>query len=608
MCGIIAVVSNNNVTQLIINGLQKLQYRGYDSAGIAVIKNNNLKLVKSVGKIADLMHKIDANNFDGNCGIGHTRWATHGVPSINNTHPFEIDGIALVHNGIIENHNDIRRKLLLKGYEFEGQTDSEVLLKLIHSYAVTGFDELQSVRKALQEVTGAYAIAVIFAKNSNLLICAKNGAPMVIGKGRDEMYVGSDSLAINSLTQEILYLQDEEIAIVTSKSFKLINFSGHDLSRNFKMIDVMYKVNDKQGYEHYMLKEIYEQPSVIIEILNKYYQKTDNEFYFDKLDLDFSKCSRVYIVACGTAFHAAVVAKYWFEKIAEIPVEVDLASEFRYRECTLDKTAISLFISQSGETADTLAALRHAKAIGLKTVSIINVVNSSIANESDYVLPVFAGSEIGVASTKAFSAQLAVLSLLTYYVAYKKDNISDFEIQDYLAQMNLLPKLIDQTIHLQDDIIEIAKILKDAKSMIYIGRNTSYALALEGALKMKELSYIHAEGIAAGELKHGSLALIDENMPVIVIAPSVEATFNKLISNVEEVNARKGLIISITDKNGSEQLKDIAKEVIIVPDGNQVTSVIISTVILQLLAYHVSKILGKDVDQPRNLAKSVTVE
>lgn len=613
MCGIIGIIGNTKVTNRLLSGLKKLEYRGYDSAGIAVIDdhNNEINITKVAGKIARLEAEVATNFIDGKVGIGHTRWATHGGPEVRNAHPFKVGNVALVHNGIIENYKEIKEQLISQDYSFESETDSEVLLKLIHSiYAAIG-NEYQAVKTALGMVKGAFAIALIFSSNPELMIGVSKGAPLAIGVGEEgEMFLGSDALALSLLTNKLVFLNDGEIAELTTLGYKITNFSGEEIHRDYTEINLDKQGIDKAEHQYYMLKEIYEQPMIAANVFNKYYDNFNKRLRFNEAGLEgiINQCSRIYIIACGTSYHAAMVAKYWFEKFAQVPVEIDFASEFRYRNAVLDKQGIGVFISQSGETADTLAALRYVKDMGLKTLAIVNAEASSIAREADYTLPVYAGFEIGVASTKAFTAQLMVLAMFCCYASYQRGVISGSELEGYLGSMHLLPDLINQSLLLENEIVTIAKSVKDAISMIYMGRGISYPLALEGALKIKEISYIHAEGIAAGELKHGSIALIDDSMPVVVIAPSYSEVFAKVVSNAQEINARNGKIIVVTDIKGAEELGGIAAHLLVLPDCNDFTTAIVYNIPLQLLAYHTALLLEKDVDQPRNLAKSVTVE
>ena len=609
MCGIIGIVGNNEVTYRILDSLQKLEYRGYDSAGLATVSHSQIQLRKVVGKINILVNEIKTNPISGNTGIGHTRWATHGAPSVVNAHPFIASSVVVVHNGIIENHAQLRKKLQDTGITFFSETDSEVIPNLINYYLKKGHSEIESVKQAVNELEGAYAIAVAFASNEDLLIGIKNGAPMAIGIGDKEMYLGSDAFALSSFTNKVIYLEDQDIAILSRNDYKIINHTKGDVSTNRQIKHLIANEDEvgKNGYTHYMQKEIFEQPKALSQAFNNYYDMKSKSFNFKNLKINWKTTKRIYIVACGTSFNSALIAKYWFEKYACIPVEIDIASEFRYRSVIFDKNSVAIFISQSGETADTLAALKHVKTQKVKTIALVNVPESSIANAAHFVLPLYAGREIGVASTKAFTNQLLILAMLCLDITKQKELLNEEQIAQFIYSLHELPGYIKEIFHLDEDIKFIANNLTDAKSMIYIGRGVSYSLALEGALKIKELSYIHAEGIAAGELKHGSIALIDNNLPVVVIAPS-DDVYTKTASNIYEVYARAGKIIILTDSSGIEEFKDIGYGLIQLPKSNNFTAPILYSIPLQLLAYHTASALDRDIDQPRNLAKSVTVE
>lgn len=607
MCGIVGILGKAEVTDRIVGSLKLLEYRGYDSAGIAVIADNDIIVRKIAGRIDALAGSLKESPLKGLTGIGHTRWATHGEPEERNAHPFKSNGMALVHNGIIENHASLKERLLAEGATFESDTDTEVLLKLIESYYKTGMSPYDAVSKAFHEIEGAFAVAMIFSGNEDLMIGMRNGAPLAVGIGDGEMYLGSDALALTEFTNQIVYLDDGEIVEVSRKGYQITDFKGNKVSRDTRKVNLDLSTITKGNYDQYMIKEIFEQPLLAERVFNKYYNLDFNSFNFEDIGLHFKNCSRLYIVACGTSYHSACVAKYWFEKFAKIPVEIDFASEFRYRHPALDKDATGIFISQSGETADTLAALRHVKKAGLKAISMVNVEESTIAHESDYVLPLFAGYEIGVASTKVFVSQLIILALMCLDAALEKKLMSKAKLDEHLTHLLNLPKTIGEALTLSPQIIAVSESIKNARSMIYTGRGTAYPIALEGALKIKEISYIHAEAMAAGELKHGSIALIDENMPIAVIAPHDEL-FSKTASNIQEIAARKGQVIAFTDEKGAEALHTLAKFVIKLPNTNAFTAPIIYTIPMQLLAYHTAMVLNRDVDKPRNLAKSVTVE
>lgn len=607
MCGIIGIVGNHEVQDRLIASLKRLEYRGYDSAGIAIVEHSKIELRKVVGKIDQLAKVLKSAPISGLTGIGHTRWATHGEPAIKNAHPFSTQRIALVHNGIIENYQEVKQELVVQGYQFASQTDTEVIANLIDYYLSTGLSEINTVQTALKKLHGAFSIAVLFAHNQDLLIGARKGAPLVIGIGQSEMYLGSDALGLSNLTSQIVHLQDNEIAIITRNTYEIITTNNHPVQRESIEAANNNFTFDKGNYTTFMLKEIHEQPIIILETFNKYFDYSTKSFHFEKLGLDFSKYKRFYIVACGTAYHAAAIAKYLIEKFAKVPVEIDIASEFRYRNPILMKDSLAILISQSGETADTLAALQYIKTQDIQTVAIVNNVESTIALSADYILPLYVGPEIGVASTKAFSGQLTVLVALCLAIANNNHDISDVDFARYVASFMDLPGKIEEILALDSMIQTIANNIKIANSILYIGRGVSSIVALEGALKIKELSYIHAEGLAAGELKHGPIALIDQDLPVIVVAPSDDLS-SKTLSNVHEVKTRLGNIIVFTDSQGAPQFEKLTDKVIQLPSSNAFTAPILYTIPLQLLAYHTALALGKDIDQPRNLAKSVTVE
>ncbi len=603
MCGIIGILSNKNVSDRLLESLKLLEYRGYDSAGIAVLQQDgSIAMKKEVGCIDHLKHSVQKSPIPGNSGIGHTRWATHGKPEARNAHPFYLDSIALVHNGIIENHNELRAKI--EGAEFLSDTDSEVVLHMIAKYIREGLTEYQAVNKIFREIEGNFAIVVMFAK-TNMLIAIRRGAPLALGVGEGEMFVGSDALALAPLTDKIIYIQDDEIAEISLDTFKITNLNGKIVNHSIQKIKLDMSSADKGEYEHYMLKEIYEQPFILAKLFLKYYNHEESKFMFD--NISFANYNKIYIVACGTSFHAANIAKYWIEKFAKIPVEIDLASELRYRSPVLDTSALGIFLSQSGETADTVAAMKLIKSYGIHTLAIINVQDSTIAREADFVLYLDCGYEIGVASTKVFTAQLLLLAMLSLDAGYAKNVVDKNSFLSYINNLHNLTDTVQQAIETEEQIKLIADTVKETHSMLYIGRGTSYPLSLEGALKIKEVSYIHAEGMAAGELKHGSIALIDEKLPIVAIAP-FDCVFNKLVSNIQEILARKGFIISITDERGLRELSAISRFIIQVPISDDFTSPIINAIPLQLLAYHAAVLLNRNVDQPRNLAKSVTVE
>lgn len=606
MCGIIGFISNKNVAERLIEGLKRLEYRGYDSAGIAVLDNNEIKILRSEGKIVNLEKKLEKSKVDGLIGIGHTRWATHGLPTENNAHPHSTKTIAVVHNGIIENFVELREFLTDKGYKFKTETDTEVVPYLIEYYLKEFKDIKKAIAETYQKLKGAFAFGILFL-NEEILVAMKKGSPLAIGFGEGEMMIGSDALALSPFTNKITFLEDGDIAILTTKKVEIFDVNFAEIKREVKTLNSDLISISKGNYKHFMLKEIYEQPSIISNNLRNYYDPINNKIFFDDLGKTTKKISDVYIIACGTSYFAGMVGKYLLSEVSGINLHLEIASEFRYREIILKRNSLGIFISQSGETADTLAALEYFKKQNGKTISLTNVENSSIARKADYNLNILAGPEIGVASTKAFTAQIMVLTLLGIFITAKLRHLrKKYSAADVFAEMpSHLLKVFEQ----EEKIKKIAKLLAKYTSILYVGRDVLYPIALEGALKLKELSYIHAEAYALGELKHGPIALIDENMPVIALVSSADSTiFEKTVSNIREIASRQGKIIIIGDKKAIEPLKDIAFDQIEVPESNKAASPILFTVPIQLLAYHIAVIKGTDVDQPRNLAKSVTVE
>lgn len=604
MCGIIGIVGNDLVGQRLIQGLEKLEYRGYDSAGIATVSYGQLARLRAKGKLIKLKEKFLASPLEGHNGIGHTRWATHGQPSEVNAHPHANPKVALVHNGIIENYAELRKELEEKGHVFESETDTEVVAHLIALYMDKGLTPQEAVSKSLKHLKGAFALAIVFSGYDNLLIAARQGgSPLALGYGEGEMYVGSDAIALISLTQRISYLEDGDWAVLSPDSVAVFDKNDHPVERPIQESHISKNAIEKGNYDHFMIKEIYEQPGVL--------EKTINSYLPDGLlslpSLPWESISRLTISACGTAYYAGLVAKYWFEKFARLSVEIDVASEFRYRTPPLPEKGISLFISQSGETIDTLAALEYTKTEGQTIVSIVNVPESSIARRSDALLLTHAGPEIGVASTKAFTTQLAVLALLVLDAGRKRGFLTEEDVEEKKMELRFLSALYEKVLSLDAEIKSLAQSLVDAKDVLFLGRGTSYALALEGALKLKEISYIHAEGYAAGEMKHGPIALLDQNVPVIVVAPFDEL-FEKTASNIQEVIARGAQGIVLTDEKGAKNLAGLPLRFLILPETTPLLSPLVYALPLQLLAYHTALLKGTDVDQPRNLAKSVTVE
>jgi len=606
MCGIIAIAAKRDVATSILGGLKHLEYRGYDSAGIATIVGGKIARARAEGKLANLGIVLENTPLVGHTGIGHTRWATHGAPTTENAHPHATDKVAVVHNGIIENFNELRGELLAKGYSFHSQTDTEVVPVLITYYLSEGKSPRDAVAATLARLHGAYALAIIFTDAPDVVYAARSGPPLAVGYGEGENYVGSDAVALSSLTNRISYLEDGDWAEITTESVILRNMKGETITRPVITSSHDSKAVGRGEYKHYMLKEIFEQPTVLASAIKHYCNAHSLESSMQQFPFDLKKIKRIQLIACGTSYYAAQIAKYWFEEIAQIPTDVDIASEYRYRHPVLSKDTLSIVISQSGETADTLAVLRHVKKT-TPVLGIVNVAGSSIAREADSVLLTHAGPEIGVASTKAFTTQLATLACLTIVFAETHGAISKERRMKLFEILLGVPALIDAVLTLDHKIEAMAHNVQHATDMLYIGRGTSYAVAMEGALKMKEISYIHAEAYAAGELKHGPIALIDPKVPVVVLAPG-DLLFEKTASNLQEAAARGGKIILISDEAGAEKLRSVVAGVLIMPESDPFISPLLYTIPMQLLAYHTAVLKGTDVDQPRNLAKSVTVE
>ena len=606
MCGIIGIVGKNDASPLILEGLQRLEYRGYDSAGIATLVDGSIERRRAEGKLRNLAAKLNDTPLLGTTGIGHTRWATHGVPNEENAHPHATRDVALVHNVIIENYKEIMTEVISKGCNLASETDTEVVAHLIQTKLDEGLDPVAATGASLRQLRGAFSLGIMFAGKHDMMIGARQSSPLAIGHGDGAMYLGSDAMALSHLTNRIQYLEEGDWAVITSDGATIYDEDDNEVERPVTLSSVSGATIGKAGYEHFMLKEIYEQPQVIGDTLSSYINFATRHVTLP-LSFDAADVSRITIIACGTAYLAGMVAKYWLEQIARVPVEIDVASEFRYRAADMPKGGVALFISQSGETMDTLASLRYAKAQGQHIVSIVNVPESTIARESDAFWQTYAGPEIGVASTKAFTTQLAVLGCLTIAMARDRKSIDQDEEDRLIQAMIEIPaRAADVLIH--DEAIQaIASDIANARDVLYLGRGTSYPMALEGALKLKEISYIHAEGYAAGEMKHGPIALIDEHVPVIVIAPS-DGLFEKTASNLQEVVARKGKVVFFTDEAGSEKLSKLAVATVALPTVDPFVAPILHAIPVQLLAYHVATIKGTDVDQPRNLAKSVTVE
>ena len=608
MCGIVGIISNRQVTPLLIDGLKRLEYRGYDSAGVATLVDGKIERRRAKGKIVNLEKKIAENPLTGTIGIGHTRWATHGVPNETNAHPHATKYVAVVHNGIIENYRELRDELKELGHVFESETDTEVVVHLISQKIEEGLDPQTAVAQSLKRLNGAFALAIIFAGREDILIGARKGAPLAVGFGDGEMFLGSDALALASLTQKIMYLEDGDWVVLTHTSATVYDENDNEVSRPVEQSSTSGAMIGKGGYRHFMLKEIYEQPQVIGDTLNTMINQDMDTITLPNVPFDLKDMTRLTIVACGTSYYAGMVGKYWIESIARVPVDIDVASEFRYRRPVMEQGGVSLFISQSGETADTLAALRYCKEQGQKIVSIVNVPTSTMARESDCVLKTLAGPEIGVASTKAFTTQLTLLACFAIALGRAKGALSRSEESRLSRALVEVPSRAAEVLNNDQAIEKIAQnLMVPAHDVLYLGRGSSYPIALEGALKLKEISYIHAEGYAAGEMKHGPIALIDEGVPVVVVAPTDEL-FDKTISNMQEVLARGGKVVFFGDKDGVGTVKDRSAATIILPTVDSFVAPILYAIPVQLLAYHTAVAKGTDVDQPRNLAKSVTVE
>ncbi|PSO29759.1 glutamine--fructose-6-phosphate transaminase (isomerizing) [Bradyrhizobium sp. MOS002] len=608
MCGIVGILGREPVAEQLVDSLKRLEYRGYDSAGVATLEGKHLERRRAEGKLKNLEKRLEAEPLKGTTGIGHTRWATHGKPTVNNAHPHATERVAVVHNGIIENFRELREELEKKGTVFHTQTDTEIVLHLVDDLLTRGNKPVEAVKLTLARLRGAFALGFIFAGEDDLMIGARNGPPLAIGYGDGEMYLGSDAIALGPFTDTISYLEDGDWVVLTHKNATIFDKDGHAVQRDKIKHAASTSLVDKANYRHFMAKEIHEQPEVVGHTLARYVDMATERVSLPvKLPFDFKNIQRINITACGTASYAGFVAKYWFERFARVPVEVDVASEFRYREAPLRKGDLAIFISQSGETADTLAALRYAKDQGVHTVAVVNVPTSTIARESEIVLPTLAGPEIGVASTKAFTCQLMVLANLAIAAGKARGELSDEDETKLVHGLVEIPRLMSDALTTELQIEKLAREIAKSRDVLYLGRGTSFPLALEGALKLKEISYIHAEGYAAGELKHGPIALIDETMPVVVIAP-YDRVFEKTVSNMQEVAARGGKIILMTDAKGAAEATVESLVTIVMPDMAAAFTPMVYAVPVQLLAYHTAVIMGTDVDQPRNLAKSVTVE
>ncbi|PSL21878.1 glutamine--fructose-6-phosphate transaminase (isomerizing) [Shimia abyssi] len=607
MCGIVGVLGNHEAAPILVEALKRLEYRGYDSAGIATVNNGVLDRRRAVGKLVNLSDLLVHDPLQGKSGIGHTRWATHGAPSVTNAHPHQAGPVAVVHNGIIENFRDLREELTANGVSFVTETDTETVALITQAYMNDGLSPVDAARKTLSRLDGAFALAFLFQGEEDLIVAARKGSPLAIGHGDGEMFVGSDAIALAPMTNRITYLEEGDSAVLTRTSLEIRDANGALANRDMREIRIDQARVDKAGHKHFMAKEIAEQPTVVGEAIDHYLSKDGSAVVLPGSDIDFTKVDRLTMVACGTASYACLTAKYWFEQLAGIPVEVDVGSEFRYREPPIPARTLALFVSQSGETADTLAALRYCQGKADTILSVVNVPESSIARESDLALPISAGTEIGVASTKAFTCQLVVLLMLALKAASDRGCLSDGDLKNHLSELRALPGVLNVALEAEPKIATSARKLSEARDILFLGRGLMYPMALEGALKLKEISYIHAEAYASGELKHGPIALIDKNVPVVVLAPR-DSLFDKTVSNMQEVMARNGKVLLVTDSAGAQEGGEGAWDIIQVPAVSPVLTPILYALPAQLLAYHTAIAKGTDVDQPRNLAKSVTVE
>ncbi len=608
MCGIIGIIGTHDAAPRLVEGLRRLEYRGYDSAGVATLVKGGIERRRAEGKLLNLDARLRERPLPGTIGIGHTRWATHGGPTETNAHPHATRRVAVVHNGIIENYQELKDELIGHGYVFESATDTEVIVHLVTFYLEKeGLPPVQAAAAAFKRFTGAFSLVLLFAGHEELLIGARHGTPLAVGYGEGEMYFASDAFALAPLTNRICYLEDGDWVELSRSGAVIHEASDAVVERAVKTTALSGALIGKDGYRHYMLKEIYEQPQVIGDTLNAYVNPVNSTIALPDFSFDVAKATKLTIVACGTAYYAGVVAKYWFETLARLPVEVDIASEFRYREAPLPEGGVALFISQSGETLDTLEALRYCKRQGQKILSVVNVPESTIARESDAVLYTMAGPEIGVASTKAFTTQLTTLACLAVTIGRARGAIPDERMPQIVQALREVPARAADVLAHDERLRELAQEVAEARDVLYLGRGAMYPLALEGALKLKEISYIHAEGYAAGELKHGPIALIDESVPVIVLVPS-DGLFEKVVSNVQEVCARSGKVLLIADRKGIDKLGDKVRWSVELPACDPLVAPLLYAIPVQLLAYHVAVLKGTDVDQPRNLAKSVTVE
>ena len=609
MCGIIGLVSDKEVSPTLLEGLKRLEYRGYDSSGIATVNNNKIERVRSKGNLSYLEEKLLNTSLPGNIGIGHTRWATHGTPEEKNAHPHITDKVAIVHNGIIENNNQLRNQLIESGVEFSSDTDTEVVGHIITSYLKSGLNSYDSIRATMNDIRGTYALGVLVANDPSKLYAVRGGSPLAIGSSDSENYIGSDTYSLSAYSDNITYLKDGDIAVIESHSYNIFDQSDVIVHRERQSIIESVSLSEKGIFKHFMSKEIHEQPEVIGKSLSNYIDMDNGTLNMPNLPYDLASISNVTLVACGSSYYAGLISRDWFEKFTNIKVDVEIASEFRYREPPMDSNGLTIFISQSGDTADTLAALRHCKSLGQKTISIVNVGDSTMCRNSDASLKIYAGPEIGVASTKAFTCQLGVLACLAIKIGISNGSLSRDQEKEYVQSLLSIPRLISNTLDKEDEITYLAHDLSDITTTLYLGRGQMYPVAMEGALKLKEISYVHAEGYPAGEMKHGPIALLEKDLPVFMLAPS-NHLYEKTVSNLNEVIARDASVILLTDEEGLNNIGYLKDKVrtFIVDKTDIITAPFVYTLPNQLIAYHIALLKGTDVDQPRNLAKSVTVE
>ena len=607
MCGIVGILGKHEVSPIILDALKRLEYRGYDSAGIATVNDGVLERRRALGKLINLSDLLVHDPLPGKAGIGHTRWATHGAPSVANAHPHRAGGVSVVHNGIIENFRDLRAELAQNGQQFKTETDTETVAMIFQALLAEGNSPKEAAKATIGRLKGAFALCFLIEGEDDLLIAARKGSPLAIGYGTGEVFVGSDALALAPMTDRITYLEEGDWALLSREKVEIFDANGQPATREVQDIHMDAAAIDKAGFKHFMAKEIAEQPVVLGDVMSHYLSKDGRSVRMGTEEVDFTKTDRLTMVACGTAHIACNVAKYWFENFARLPVELDVASEFRYREPPLSPASTALFVSQSGETADTLAALRYCRDKVHRIISVVNTTESTIARESDLVLPIHAGREIGVASTKAFTCQLATLAALAMIAARQRGHLDAQTEARMTAALATIPAIVRAALEQASKMRSISRKLAEARDILFLGRGVMYPLAMEGALKLKEISYIHAEGYASGELKHGPIALVDKNVPVIVMAPH-DRLFDKTVSNMQEVMARGGKIILVTDKTGGQIASEGVWQTLIMPDVADFLAPIVYAIPAQLLAYHTAVTKGTDVDQPRNLAKSVTVE